>query len=189
MPRKNTNSHPIVPSVQTRTLHTHMHTHMHTHTHTHARTRTHIANIPSHANASTYISLHQHTNRPTTSTTHQHTYPPPPHTHTHTHTHTRTHTHIHTSKYIHMRALTNNIAHPHTQNPHTHALQRIGNNINDMSSLINRLLLSYGKKGRDVDTFHELRYTMVMRTDKSATMLPQPKMPSQSLSCMPNFII
>ena len=33
-------------------------------------------------------------------------------------------------------------------------------------------LLSYGKKGRDVDTFDELRYTMVMTTDKSATMLP-----------------
>ena len=28
-------------------------------------------------------------------------------------------------------------------------------------------LLSYGKKGRDVDTFDELRYTMVMTTDKS----------------------
>ena len=33
-------------------------------------------------------------------------------------------------------------------------------------------LLSYGKKGRDVDTFDELRYTMVMTTDKSATVLP-----------------
>ena len=33
-------------------------------------------------------------------------------------------------------------------------------------------LLSYGKKGRDVDTFDEMRYTMVMTTDKSATVLP-----------------
>ena len=33
-------------------------------------------------------------------------------------------------------------------------------------------LLSYGKKGRDIDTFDELRYTMVMTTDKSATVLP-----------------
>ena len=33
-------------------------------------------------------------------------------------------------------------------------------------------LLSYGKKGRHVDTFDELRYTMVMTTDKSATVLP-----------------
>ena len=33
-------------------------------------------------------------------------------------------------------------------------------------------LLSYGKKGRYVDTFDELRYTMTMTTDKSATMLP-----------------
>ena len=33
-------------------------------------------------------------------------------------------------------------------------------------------LLSYGKKGRDVDTFDELRYTMVMNTDKSSTVLP-----------------
>ena len=33
-------------------------------------------------------------------------------------------------------------------------------------------LLSYGKKGRDVDTFDELRYTMVMTTAKSATTLP-----------------
>ena len=33
-------------------------------------------------------------------------------------------------------------------------------------------LLSYGKKGRDVDTFDELRYTMVMTTDKPATVLP-----------------
>ena len=33
-------------------------------------------------------------------------------------------------------------------------------------------LLSYGKKGRDVDTFDELRFTMVMTTDKPATVLP-----------------
>ena len=33
-------------------------------------------------------------------------------------------------------------------------------------------LLSYGKKGRDVDTFDELRYTMVMTTDKSSTVVP-----------------
>ena len=50
-------------------------------------------------------------------------------------------------------------------------------------------LLSYGKKGRDVDTFDELRYTMVMTTDKSATVLPQPKMPSKSMSFMPNVIL
>ena len=50
-------------------------------------------------------------------------------------------------------------------------------------------LLSYGKKGRDVDTFDESRYTMVMTTDKSATMLPQPKMPSKSMSFMPNVIL
>ena len=33
-------------------------------------------------------------------------------------------------------------------------------------------LLSYGKNVRDVDTFDEWRYTMVMTTDKPATMLP-----------------
>ena len=33
-------------------------------------------------------------------------------------------------------------------------------------------LLSYGKKGRDVDTFDELRYTMAITTDKSGTVLP-----------------
>ena len=33
-------------------------------------------------------------------------------------------------------------------------------------------LLSYGKKRRDIDTFDDLRYTMAMTTDKSATMLP-----------------
>ena len=33
-------------------------------------------------------------------------------------------------------------------------------------------MLSYCKKGRDVDTSDELRYTMAMTTDKSATMLP-----------------
>ena len=33
-------------------------------------------------------------------------------------------------------------------------------------------LLLYGKKGRDVDTFDELRYAMGMTTDKSGTMLP-----------------
>ena len=36
----------------------------------------------------------------------------------------------------------------------------------------NYALLSYGKKRRYVDTFDELRYTMVVTTDKSATMLP-----------------
>ena len=34
------------------------------------------------------------------------------------------------------------------------------------------LLFSYGKKRRDVDTFHEFGYTMAMTTDKSETMLP-----------------
>ena len=33
-------------------------------------------------------------------------------------------------------------------------------------------MLSYGKKGRDVDTSYELRYTMAITTNKSATMLP-----------------
>ena len=33
-------------------------------------------------------------------------------------------------------------------------------------------LLLYGKPGRDVDTFDELRYTMAMTTDKSGAMLP-----------------
>ena len=33
-------------------------------------------------------------------------------------------------------------------------------------------LLSYGKKGRDVDTFDELQYTMAMTTDKSAMLPP-----------------
>ena len=33
-------------------------------------------------------------------------------------------------------------------------------------------MLSYGKKGRDFDTSDELRYTVAMTTDKSATMLP-----------------
>ena len=33
-------------------------------------------------------------------------------------------------------------------------------------------LLLYGKKGRDVDTFDELRYAMAMTTYKSGTMLP-----------------
>ena len=33
-------------------------------------------------------------------------------------------------------------------------------------------LLLYGKTGRDVDTFDELRYAMAMTTDKSGTMLP-----------------
>ena len=36
----------------------------------------------------------------------------------------------------------------------------------------NNALLLYGKKGRDVDTFDELRYAMAMTTDKSGTMLP-----------------
>ena len=34
------------------------------------------------------------------------------------------------------------------------------------------VLLSYGKKGRYVDTFDELHYTMVITTDKLSTMLP-----------------
>ena len=33
-------------------------------------------------------------------------------------------------------------------------------------------LLVYGKKGRDVDTFDELRYDMATTTDKSGTVLP-----------------
>ena len=33
-------------------------------------------------------------------------------------------------------------------------------------------MLSYGKKGRDVDTSYELRYNMAITTNKSATMLP-----------------
>ena len=33
-------------------------------------------------------------------------------------------------------------------------------------------LLLYGKTGRDVDTFHELRYAMAVTIDKSGTMLP-----------------
>ena len=33
-------------------------------------------------------------------------------------------------------------------------------------------MLSYGKKGRDVDISDELRFTMAMTTDKSATMFP-----------------
>ena len=33
-------------------------------------------------------------------------------------------------------------------------------------------MLSYGKKGRDVDTSYTLRYTMAITTNKSATMLP-----------------
>ena len=33
-------------------------------------------------------------------------------------------------------------------------------------------LLLYGKKGRDVDTFDELRNAMAMTTDKPGTMLP-----------------
>ena len=33
-------------------------------------------------------------------------------------------------------------------------------------------MLSYGKNGRDVDTSYELRYTMAITTNKSATMLP-----------------
>ena len=49
-------------------------------------------------------------------------------------------------------------------------------------------LLSYGKKGRDVDTFDELRYSMVITTDKSATVLLQPKMPSTCMPFMPKII-
>ena len=33
-------------------------------------------------------------------------------------------------------------------------------------------MLSYGKKGRDVNTSYELRYNMAITTNKSATMLP-----------------
>ncbi len=50
-------------------------------------------------------------------------------------------------------------------------------------------LLSYGKKGRDVDTFDELRFTMVMTTDKPATVLPPTEDASKSMSFMPNVIL
>ena len=46
-------------------------------------------------------------------------------------------------------------------------------NLDDSVDVARRYaLLLYGTKGRDVDTFDELRYAMAMTTDTSGTMLP-----------------